>query len=85
LDIQELSTSFDHVSDVIQEHASHTVDPIPLHRKEAIIQLQKEEGLEDHQVVAVIKHFQSDVAITDSYLAIEKDSIHRIFLADYFT
>jgi hypothetical protein len=77
LDIQELSTSFD--------CASHTVDPILLCKKEAIIQLQKEEGLEDHQVVAVIKHFQSDIAITDSYFAIEKDNIHRLFLANYFT
>jgi hypothetical protein len=84
-DIRELSTSFDRASDVIQERASHTVDPIPLRKKEAIIRLQKEEGLEDHQVVAVIKHFQSDVAIADSYLAIEKDSIRRLFLENYFT
>ncbi|KAG0707277.1 hypothetical protein DFH29DRAFT_871630 [Suillus ampliporus] len=82
-DIRDLSTSFDHAAVVLQECASHTVDPIPLHKQKVIIQLQKEEGLEDHEVVAVIKHFQNDIVITDSYLAIEKDSIHRLFLSDY--
>ncbi|KAG2141216.1 hypothetical protein DEU56DRAFT_911323 [Suillus clintonianus] len=70
-DIRDLSTSFDHAAIVFQERTPHTIDPIPLRRQKAIIQLQKEDGLEDHQVVVVIKHFQKDVAITDSYLAIE--------------
>ncbi|KAG2128015.1 hypothetical protein DEU56DRAFT_915619 [Suillus clintonianus] len=69
---------------VFQERTPHAINPIPLRRQKAIIQLEKEEGLEDHQVVAVIKHFQKDVAIIDSYLAIEKDSICRLFLSDYF-
>jgi hypothetical protein len=43
----------------------------------------QEEDLEDHEMVAVIEHFQNDVSITDSYLEIKKDSVHRLFLMKY--
>jgi hypothetical protein len=84
--IQSLSMTFGRVASVLQEHTTHiithSVDPIPLRRQKAIRQLL-EEGLEDHEVVAIIKHFQSDIAIADSYLAITKDSIRKLFLANY--
>jgi len=57
---------------------SHSMDPIPLRKQKAILQVQ-EEGLEDHEVVAIIEHFQSDVTIADSYLTIKKDSICKLF------
>lgn len=78
--------SFDRVTSAFQEHTmhriTHFVDPIPLRKQKAIRQVQ-EEGLEDHEVVAIIMHFQSDVAIADSYLAIKKDSIRKLFLSNY--
>jgi hypothetical protein len=86
-EIHGLGSSFDRAASALQERNSHvvthSVDPIPLRKQKAIIQLQREEGLEDHEVVAAIKHFQNDVAVADSYLAIEKDSIRRLFLSAY--
>jgi hypothetical protein len=89
-DIQEftkgLTTSFDCATNVLEarttHNITHSVDPIPLHKQKAILQVQ-EEGLEDHEVVAIIEHFQSDVTIADSYLAIKKDSIRKLFLMKY--
>jgi hypothetical protein len=86
-EIHNLSNSFDRATDVMQEHATQVasrpmVDPIPVRKHKAISQLQKE-GLEDREVVEVIKHFQADVAIADSYLAIEKESIRKLFLSTY--
>jgi hypothetical protein len=78
--------TFGIAANALKEHTMHTitysVDPIPLHRWRAITQLQQE-GLEDKDVVVIIKHFTHDISITDSYLAINKDSIHRLFLQDY--
>ncbi|KAG1809523.1 hypothetical protein EV424DRAFT_1542945 [Suillus variegatus] len=86
-EIHNLSTSFNCATDVMHEHAtqvaSHpTVDPITVRKQKAIIQLQKE-GLEDHEIVEIIKHFQADVAIADLYLVIEKESIRKLFLLTY--
>ncbi|KAG1801830.1 hypothetical protein EV424DRAFT_1585945 [Suillus variegatus] len=86
-EIRGLSTSFDRATDVMHEHATQvasrpTVDPIPVRKQKAIIQLQKE-GLEDHEIVEIIKHFQADVAIADSYLVIEKESVRKLFLSTY--
>jgi hypothetical protein len=58
------------------------VDPIPVRKQKAIIQLQKE-GLEDHETVEIIKHFQADVSIADLYLVIEKESTRKLFLSTY--
>jgi len=86
-EIHNLTNSFDRATDVMQERATQialrpVVDPIPVHKQRAIIQLQKE-GLEDHEVVEVIKHFQADVTIADSYLVIEKESTRKLFLSTY--
>lgn len=85
-EIQSLNISFDRAASALQERTTHSiahfVDPIPLRKQKAIRQVQ-EEGLEDHEVVAIIKHFQSDVATADSYLAIKKDSIRKLFLSNY--
>jgi hypothetical protein len=59
-----------------------SMDPVPLHKQKAILQVQ-EEGLEDHEVVAIIEHFQSDISIADLYLSIKKDSICKRFLIKY--
>ncbi|KAG0709678.1 hypothetical protein DFH29DRAFT_993077 [Suillus ampliporus] len=61
---------------------SCSVDPIPVRKRRAIIQVQKED-LEDHEILIIINVFQADVAVADSYLAIGKDSIRRLFLAEY--
>ncbi|KAG0708376.1 hypothetical protein DFH29DRAFT_994216 [Suillus ampliporus] len=86
-EIHYLTSSFDRATDVMQERATQVasrpvVDPIPVCKQKAIIQLQKE-GLEDHEIVEVIKHFQADVAIADSYLVIEKESTRKLFLSTY--
>jgi hypothetical protein len=89
-DIQELTkgltTSFDCATNVLEacttHNITHSMDPIPLCKQKAILQVQ-EEGLEDHEVVAIIEHFQSDVTIADPYLMIKKDSIHKLFLMKY--
>jgi hypothetical protein len=85
-EIRSLNATFGIAANALQEHTTHTithsVDPIPLRRRKAITQLQQE-GLEDKDVVAIIKHFTHDISIADSYLAINKDSIRRLFLQDY--
>jgi hypothetical protein len=85
-EIRGLNATFGIAANALQEHTTHTithsVDPIPLRRWKAITQLQQE-GLEDKDVVAIIKHFTRDISIADSYLAINKDSIRRLFLQDY--
>ncbi|KAG1889688.1 uncharacterized protein F5891DRAFT_987277 [Suillus fuscotomentosus] len=86
-EIHNLSTSFDRATDVMHERATQvasrpTVDPIPVRKQKAIIQLQKE-GLEDHEIIEIIKHFQADVSIADSYLVIEKESVRKLFLSTY--
>jgi hypothetical protein len=78
------------VVSLMHERAAHVascpivavVDPIPVRKQKAIIQLQKE-GLADHETVEIIKHFQADVSIADSYLVIEKESIRKLFLSTY--
>jgi hypothetical protein len=83
---QGLTTSFDHAANALEECTAHTitnsVEPIPLRKKRAIHQVQEEDH-EDHEMVAIIEHFQNDVSIADSYLEIEKDSVHRLFLMKY--
>jgi hypothetical protein len=86
-EIHNLSTSFDHATDVMHERTTQvasrpTVDPIPVQKQKAIIQLQNE-GLEGHEIIEVIKHFQADVAIADSCLVSEKKSIQKLFLLTY--
>ncbi|KAG1849105.1 hypothetical protein C8R48DRAFT_778690 [Suillus tomentosus] len=86
-EIHNLSNSFNRATDVMHERAtqvaSHpTVDPIPVCKQKAIIQLQKD-SLEDHEIVKIIKHFQADVSIADLYLVIEKESIRKLFLSTY--
>jgi hypothetical protein len=85
-EIRGLNATFGIAANALQEHTMHTithsVDPIPLRRRKAITQLQQE-GLEDKDVVVIITHFTRDISIADSYLAINKDSICKLFLQDY--
>ncbi|KAG1892407.1 hypothetical protein F4604DRAFT_1699267 [Suillus subluteus] len=57
-------------------------DPIPLRKQRAIVQVQKED-LQDDEILSLINLFQGDVKITDSYLAIERDGVRKLFLASY--
>jgi len=59
-----------------------SVDPSPMRKQRAIVQVQRED-LEDHEMMAMIEQFQADVAIADTYLAITKDSIRKLFIAQY--
>ncbi|KAG2071037.1 hypothetical protein BDR04DRAFT_1154844 [Suillus decipiens] len=86
-ELWEFNTSFNHTTNVLEECTSHTiahlVDPIPLCKKKAIIQVQHE-GLGVHEVVVVIRNFQNDVAIADTYLVIETDNIWKAYWEPYF-
>lgn len=58
------------------------VDPIPLRKQRAIVKVQKED-LQDDEILSLINQFQADVKIADSYLAIERDGVRKLFLASY--
>ena len=79
---QVVSLMHKHVAQVDSRPTAAVVDPIPVRKQKAIIQLQKE-GLADHETVEIIKHFQADVSIADSYLVIEKESTRKLFLSTY--
>ena len=82
---QVVSLMHEHVAQVASRSSRPVVamvDPIPVRKQKAIIQLQKE-GLADHETVEIIKHFQADVSIADSYLVIEKESTRKLFLSTY--
>ncbi|KAG1866572.1 hypothetical protein DFJ58DRAFT_769789 [Suillus subalutaceus] len=57
-------------------------DLIPLRKQRAIVQVQKED-LQDDEILSLIHLFQGDVKIADSYLAIERDGVRKLFLASY--
>jgi len=93
--LRKLNNSFNRAMDAIQECEAQNascrmaqiasrrmVDPIPLRKRSAIIQLQGED-LEDHQIVEITKLFQADVSIADTYLAIEEWSLRKLFLLSY--
>ncbi|KAG1776148.1 hypothetical protein EV702DRAFT_1198454 [Suillus placidus] len=68
----------------LQEAVSgHFVEPLPMRKQRAIRQVQEEDDLDDHEVLKMIKVFESDIAVADSYLNITQDSVCKLFLADY--
>ena len=81
--LSDLNSTFDRATNVFQANTSNTlarsVDPVPLRRQKAVLQLQNE-GLEDHQLLNILDKFQNDIAIVDVYLAIEKASLRKLFL-----
>jgi len=70
----------------MKEHTSHMQERALLapsqRKREAIIRVQ-EECLSKTQKLAVIKCFQGDVDIADSYLVLDDDEIRKMFLLDY--
>lgn len=72
----------------MQEHMSHavahSVDPIPVCKQRVVMHVQQEEGLTDSEMVAAMMHIQGDVAITNTYLSIQKDELWKLILSQYF-
>jgi hypothetical protein len=81
-----LNTTFKRAANALEANTSNTlarsVDPIPLRRQKAVKKLQSE-GLEDVQLLNILNKFQTDIAIIDIYLAIEVDSLRRLFLEQH--
>jgi hypothetical protein len=81
-----INSTFERATNVIEVNTSNTiarsVDPIPLRRQKAVLQLQNED-LEDHQLLNILNKFQSDIAIVDIYLAIEKPTLRKLFLEQH--
>ncbi|KAG2096758.1 uncharacterized protein F5147DRAFT_778265 [Suillus discolor] len=73
-----------HMHEHMSHDVAHSVDPVPVHKQRAVVHVQQEEGLTDMQMVAVMMHIQADVAIADTYLSIQKDELHRLYLSQYF-
>lgn len=78
-----LNSTFERVTDAFEVNTSNTiarsVDPIPLRRQKAVLQLQ-DEDLDDHQLLNILNKFQNDIALVDIYLALKKPSLKQIFL-----
>ena len=49
-------------------------------RTEALLQLQGETNLQDDEVVEIMAEFEANVAAADTYLAIKKDGLRRMWL-----
>src|SRR5882757_1156251 len=81
-----LNSTFEHATNAFEVNTSNTiarsVDPIPLHRQKAVLQLQ-DEDLEDHQLLTILNKFQGDIAIVDIYLAIKKPRLRKMFLEQH--
>lgn len=78
--------AFERATNALEVNTSNTiarsVDPIPLRRQRAVLQLQNED-LEDSQLLNILNKFQSDIAIVDIYLAIEKPTLRKLFLEQH--
>jgi len=80
----KVSTSINTATTALQEVISgHLIEPAPVCKQRAICQVQEEQDLDDHEVLTLIKVFQSDVTAADSYLNITQDGVQKLFLADY--
>jgi hypothetical protein len=51
-------------------------------RTQALLQLQQEQGMRDDELVEVITEFQDSIAAVDTYLAIQKDALRRMWLTN---
>jgi hypothetical protein len=88
--IEDLNSTFKVAANTLQECTSytimHSVDPIPLCWQKAIAQLLKEkDSFNDNEVVAIIRHFTRDISIADSYLAIDVESIRKLYLQAFLS
>ncbi|KAG0700361.1 hypothetical protein DFH29DRAFT_1001163 [Suillus ampliporus] len=80
----KVTSSIDTATMVLQEVIiDHFVELVPIHKQRAICQVQEEHDLDDHKVLKMIKVFQSDVMVANSYLNITQDGVRKLFLADY--
>jgi len=80
----KVSTSINTATTALQEVVSgRLIEPAPVCKQRAIRQVQEEQDLDDHEVLTLIKVFQSDVTAADSYLNITRDGVRKLFLADY--
>ncbi|KAG0708669.1 hypothetical protein DFH29DRAFT_994088 [Suillus ampliporus] len=80
----KVTSSINTATTVLQEAITgHFVEPVPMCKQRAIHQVQEEHDLDDHEVLKMIKVFQSDVMVADSYLNITRDGVCKLFLADY--
>jgi hypothetical protein len=78
----QVKSSIDTATVVLKEAiAGH--EPPPICKQSAIHLVQKEPDLDDHEVLKMIKVFQSDVAVADSYLNTTHIGVCKLFLADY--
>lgn len=79
-----LNSTFERAATALEVTSSNTIarsaDPISLRRQKAVQQVQAEPDLGDHQVLNILSKFQSDIAIVDIYLAIEKPTLRKLFL-----
>jgi hypothetical protein len=48
-----------------------------------MLQVQEEKDLDDYDAVAMIRLFQADVTIADTYNSITRDGIRKIFLVQH--
>jgi hypothetical protein len=80
----KVSTSINTATTALQEVVSgRLIEPAPVRKQRAIRQVQEEQDLDDHEVLTLIKVFQSDVTAADSYLNITRDGVQKLFLAGY--
>jgi len=49
-------------------------------RTQAILQLQQESEMRDEDMVEVMAEFENNIAAADTYLAIKKDPLRRMYL-----
>jgi hypothetical protein len=49
-------------------------------RTQALLQLQQEQGMRDDELVEVMAEFETSIAAADTYLAIQKDQLRRMWL-----
>ncbi|KAG2358438.1 hypothetical protein BDR07DRAFT_1379426 [Suillus spraguei] len=66
----KVSGSINTAATMLQEVSGHLIEPAPACRMKAIRRVQEECDLDDHEVFALIKVFESDVIAADSYLSI---------------
>jgi hypothetical protein len=49
-------------------------------RTQALLQLQQESEMRDEDMVEVMAEFENNIAAADTYLAIKKDQLRRMYL-----
>ena len=49
------------------------------------MQLQKESELKDEEVMQIMAEFETNIAAMDNYLALNRDSLRRMYLSNLLT